>query len=82
MARLKEDGDTLVVRTDMVSRDLLLGAHPRILYLSDHYVNYPGVMMRLGKATRGFVAAMIEDAWLLSAPRFLVRKWREERDAR
>ena len=41
--------DTLVVRVDFDRRVLLLADDPATYYLTDHYVSYPSVLVRLGR---------------------------------
>jgi hypothetical protein len=72
LARLKEDGETLVLRMDFVNRDLLLRAEPDLFFLTDHYLNYPSILLRLKEVTRKRMAELLEDAWRLVAPRRLV----------
>ena len=61
-ARLKEDGETLVLRMDVVNRDLLLRAQPDLFYLTDHYVNYPWILLRLTHVTTERLEELLEDA--------------------
>lgn len=70
-ARLREDGDSLVLRTDPATRDLLLQAHPDVLYITDHYRDYPWVLVRLSRVSRDLLRMLIEDAWSRSAPKSL-----------
>jgi hypothetical protein len=42
-ARLHEDGDSLVLRVSFVDRDLLLRRLPKVVYITDHYRNYPAM---------------------------------------
>jgi hypothetical protein len=72
LARLKEDGETLVLRMDFVNRDLLLRAEPDLFFLTDHYLNYPSILLRLKQVTRERLAELLEDAWRLVAPRRLL----------
>jgi hypothetical protein len=69
LVRLKEDGETLVLRMDFVNRDLLLRAEPDLFFLTDHYLNYPSILLRLTKVTSKRLAELLEDAWHLVAPR-------------
>jgi hypothetical protein len=69
LSRLKEDGETLVLRMDFVNRDLLLRAEPDLFFLTDHYLNYPSILVRLTQVTQTRMAELLEDAWRLVAPR-------------
>lgn len=69
LVRLKEDRETLVLRMDFVNRDLLLRAEPDLFFLTDHYLNYPSVLLRLNRVTRVRLEELLEDAWRLVAPR-------------
>ena len=40
---------TLAVRVDFSQRDELLADDPETYYLKEHYVNYPCVLVRLGR---------------------------------
>jgi hypothetical protein len=41
--------DSLVVRTGFEQRAELLTADPDVYYITDHYVGYPAVLVRLGR---------------------------------
>ncbi|SRR5258708_5461591 len=47
VARLREDGETLVVGMDFDQREELLAADPDTYYLTDHYRNYTWILVRL-----------------------------------
>jgi hypothetical protein len=47
--RLKEDGDSLVVRTDFDQREALIAEDPGVYYITDHYLKYPWVLVRLSR---------------------------------
>lgn len=75
MVRLKEDGQTLVLRTDFVERDHLLRANPRVFYLTDHYRDYPWVLVRLPEVARTELEELLTDAWRRVAPKRLVAEY-------
>jgi hypothetical protein len=63
MARLKEDSETLVLRTSFVDRDLLMRDAPAIYYITEHYRNYPWVLVRLSAIPESELADRLEEAW-------------------
>src|ERR1700743_2446279 len=53
LVRLKEDGDSLVIPgVPPEERALLLERQPKLFYFTDHYNDYPIVLLRLSKAKR------------------------------
>ena len=70
LARLKEDGDTLVLRVDIVSRDYMLRDQPELFYITDHYRDYPTILVRLSKVGVDQLRELLEDGWrLVASPR-------------
>jgi hypothetical protein len=66
LVRLKEDGDSLVMPgVPDGERTMLCNSQPKIFYFTDHYRDYPMVLIRLSKAKRAIVEP------------FLRRRWRE-----
>ena len=55
--------DTLAVRLDFEERDRLIAAEPCIYYLTDHYVNYPTVLVRLSRMDRNSLRDLLGMAW-------------------
>jgi len=76
MARLKEDGETLVLRTSMEDRDLLIKTWPKVFFLTDHHRDHPWVLVHLATISRKRLAGVLEDAWGRVAPP-VVRKPRK-----
>lgn len=73
--RLKEDGETLVVRCDIVSRDMMLNAEPKLFYITDHYKNFPAILLRLKAVKAKRLREIVEDAWRFRAPKKLVAEY-------
>lgn len=55
--------DSLVVRLEFAQRDELLEAKPETYYLTDHYVGYPCVVVRLGRIPRDELRDLLLMAW-------------------
>ncbi len=49
LARLKEDGDSLVVATTFEEREEMMEADPETYYITDHYLKYPWILVRLSR---------------------------------
>ena len=71
MARLKEDGETLVVRIEHEARDLLMQSEPETFFVTDHYVGHPWVLVSLPRVGRAALEALLQEAWALVAPKQL-----------
>lgn len=67
----------LAIRCDFLDRQILLQTQPEVFFLTDHYLDYPMVLVRLEKVSRAVLVDVAERAWRLVAPAKLVR----ERDA-
>ena len=68
VARLREDGETVALRVDVLERQERMAADPAAFFVTDHYVNYPAVVVRLAKVKRRDLAELIEAAWRDLAP--------------
>jgi hypothetical protein len=68
-ARLKEDGETLVLGVDRDLREGLLAANPKAFFLTDHYRAYDWVLVRLKAVTPAELVGLLREAWQRRAPR-------------
>lgn len=48
-ARFHQDGESLVVSVDFDEREEMMNADPEKFYITDHYRNYPWILVRLSK---------------------------------
>jgi hypothetical protein len=69
--RLKEDSASVVFRIGFDERDLLMQTKPRVFYITDHYLGYPAVLLRLSQASRKEAADIVEMSWRFVAPKKL-----------
>jgi hypothetical protein len=49
LARLHQDGESIVLKVANETRDHLLQADPETFFITDHYIGYPTVLARLDK---------------------------------
>jgi len=69
LARLREDGENLVVRIGLEERETLMAADPETFHITDHYLGHPWVLVRLARVHRGDLRRLAEQAWRGSAPK-------------
>jgi len=72
-ARLREDGETLVVRVGD-EREALVLAAPGTFFVTPHYEKYPWVLVRLAAIRTAELRDVLTAAWLLQAPKRLAAK--------
>ena len=63
LARLKEDGESLVLRIGFLEREELLAKAPDVFYITDHYLSYPAVLIHLSKVRKDDLRRLLEKAW-------------------
>ena len=78
IARMREDGESLVVKCNFFERAYLMEAEPQTFHLNDHYHGYPYVLVRLANVRPEQLAEMLEGAWRDVAPRRLVAAYEKE----
>jgi hypothetical protein len=47
--RSHQDLDALVVRVDLERREEMIAADPETYFITDHYLNYPWILVRLAR---------------------------------
>jgi hypothetical protein len=71
--RMKEDGETLVVRViDLEDKEALLRSDPGTFFTTAHYDGYAYVLVRLARIAPTPLRELIEDAWRCTAPKKLL----------
>ncbi len=74
VARLRDDGETLVVKVDLADRPRYLERWPDTFYLTEHYLKYSNMLVYLTSINEDSLREVIEGAWRLVAPKRLVQK--------
>lgn len=75
IVRLKEDGETIVLKTTFVVRDILMHEQPTVFYVTDHYRDGPWVLVRLKSIKKKQMTELLESAWRENAPPKVVREF-------
>ncbi|HZL94461.1 MAG TPA: MmcQ/YjbR family DNA-binding protein [Vicinamibacterales bacterium] len=78
MARLRSEAEGwLAIRCDFLARDMLLEADPAAFHLTDHYRDYPMILVDLTKIRKGALLDILEQAWRMTASKKLIREYDE-----
>src|SRR6476469_8800744 len=76
LARLKEDNDSLVMPgVPQDEREMLIESQPKIFYFTDHYRDYPMVLIHLSKAKRPHVEPLLRRRWRALASKAAVKDY-------
>ena len=75
LARFHQDRESLVVKVEFAAREVLMGAKPDTFYLTDHYVCWPYVLVRIENVELGDLRQILEDAWRNNASKRAVAEW-------
>ena len=67
IARLKEDGESLVVGTTFEEREEMMAAEPETYYITDHYLKYPWVLVRLSRVSPDALRDLLNRALRLAS---------------
>lgn len=61
--RILPDEDLAVFKIDFDRRDVLMKSDPKAYFITDHYRNYPMMIVRLSSVDRSDLKELIENAW-------------------
>jgi hypothetical protein len=77
LARLREDGETLVVRNE--ERELWMKKNPSIYFITEHYQNYPSLLINLTKVKNNEMKILLETAWRSRASKKQLKEHENEK---
>jgi hypothetical protein len=78
-ARLHQSLECVVLRTELLDREILMQSAPDAFFITDHYRDYPWILLRFGVVEKSALPDLIERAWRLVASKTLVKKHEDER---
>jgi hypothetical protein len=71
-ARLHQDGESLVIGVDFEEREEMMSAAPEKFYITDHYLNYPWMLVRMSKVRPDELRDLLIGSWRRAAPKDLL----------
>jgi len=72
LGRLREDGETLVLKIDLAERARMLEGNPDAFFLEDHYRKYPFVLVNLLAVEPSILRRLIKQAWRMVASKRMI----------
>ena len=73
--RLHQRGESIVVMIDLAEREALMTLDPETCFITDHYLNYPAMLVRLATVRLKALRERIEESWRRGAPEKLVAEY-------
>ena len=82
LAQMWQDGDSLILSMEIIERDMWIEAEPDIFFITDHFRDWPDVLIRLSQIDDDLLADLIAKAWRRRAPKKLVKTYDESNECR
>ena len=73
IVRLHQSGEALVVMISMSDRELRMKVDPETFFITDHYLNYPAMLVRMATVQEDDLRELLEEAWRRVAPASLIK---------
>lgn len=67
-ARFHQDGESLVIHIEEPDRSKWMANDPDTYYITDHYVNYPWMLVRIARVRLDELQTLLAEAWRHVAP--------------
>jgi hypothetical protein len=81
--RHRAEDDSLVwIVGSIDERDHLLEIDPRTYFITDHYKDYPSVLVRMARIDTAMLQKMLDRRWRAIAPKKLLREMEENASAK
>jgi len=85
LARFRDDDTVLVLQLATIGeRNVLMELDPRAFFFTDHYRNYPAVLVRLAEVPPALLSDVLRESWshVATLPAARPRKARKARKAK
>ncbi len=82
LTRWNDKESALVVQLPLDQREALIEARPETFFFTDHYRDWPAVLVRLETVPRGLLAELLEQSWRAIVPAKLVAELEAKRARR
>ncbi len=77
-----EDASVVWIVDSTDERDNLIEMDPKTYFITDHYRNYPSVLVHISRLNEAMLRKMLERRWRAIAPKKLIKQMEEGADAK
>jgi len=74
-ARLRENEEQIAIFVDFMEREALVQSNPDVYVVTDHYRDYPMVLVELSKIPDDELCEVLIESWRRRAPKRLVAEY-------
>ena len=72
--RLRKEDDSIVLIVGSIDeREMMIESDPKTFHITEHYRDYPSVLVRIGHINEKTLRGMLERRWRTIAPKKLIR---------
>ncbi|MBI1258772.1 MAG: MmcQ/YjbR family DNA-binding protein [Chloroflexi bacterium] len=79
LAQMWQDGESLILSMEIFERDHWLEAEPDIFFITDHFRDWPGVLIHMDQIDDDLLRDLIEKTWRRRALKKVVKAYDEQR---
>ena len=69
LARVHDDGVSLVIKVDFGEREILMEIDPETFYITEHYRRHPAMLVRMATVASSELHRLFEQLWRRHAPK-------------
>lgn len=73
--RFHQSGESVVILISIEERETLMKLTPDVFYITDHYTNWPYVLVRLSTVEKDNMKKLLEESWRRAAPKRLLTEY-------
>lgn len=78
----EEDNSIVMIVSGMEQRDMMLELDPETYFITEHYRDFPSVLVRLSKIAPGELKTMLRRRWEQIAPRKMLKEIGEKKSTK
>lgn len=72
--RLRKEDDSIVLIVGSIDeREMMIESDPKTFHITEHYRDYPSVLVRIARINEKTLRAMLERRWRVIAPKKLIK---------